>query len=918
MKSKNKILKIIIVLILAITFSTNCLAETINYTIIDEDNSKGTSYWKNIPIVSKELLENEEVTIGGEGGQWPLSMAISNDGKYLFYGTDVGGLYRSTDNGKTWDKSMKNYTASGAADIIVDPNNSNRVIVFGVNGTPQYTTGIYLSEDGGETWKFKQNFMISGYRDVTENMAYDASSFNQDLGYSTTAYVSLIYKKEFSNRTGLELTDTVSDSYTDGKSACTKAGLYKTEDGGNTWNMISNTLYDGIVKVNPLTGVVYVAKEDGLYISKDKGRTFDKINSEYILGLDIVKTGNVVKIYYTTDSGVFYRKNDDENFIQIQSNNFPSMQNRHPQNIKISPVDNNNMIMYVGEDLMKNGVYNIKGDIYYTSDGGVNWTKSKYNAKYNFMRNNLSTMERVPNFVWSVEDKNRVWDFQNDWISSSYNGGKEFRWDANGLNAMLVGGKWHFNLYDSNIIYLSSQDYNGAVTLDGGKTWKYVDLSEKSTTSDKWNSAFIYGGYAADEKTYFGGVSSSWTSTKYLTITHDGGKTHTSYLNNENYALTTGKDNRLVQQRNYSSYQSVKNKNILFCADLRSTDNGYTWSKMVDENGDTAVTGVYTHDSKTGRLFGINDFTGWVMYSDDDGATWQKYNKESINKWQTSPYLETLSYDSKNDKLYVAWGWTQLSVIKNNGNTVTNITENIPKMLQFEGAPTKEQIGLNYSERRIRCVAVDPNNPDIIYAGGGSYTYQGDSSLYRSCDGGKTWKVVSINGTNSIVSTKNGDYGGVEPTSINVKPDTGELWASGNCTGLSKLTPPYIMKQNNIKDSNDSKDNNNQKNNEAKGNSQYNNKNRGTNVKTNSKVRKNSVPDKNEEKQNTILDNNSNIDKVPKTDDTQSKNIKQKQKDKNISSNISPSTGKSNFLIYPIIVFCIISIYSYIKYKRKV
>ena len=354
MKPKNKILKIIIVLILAITFSTNCLAETINYTIIDEDNSKGTSYWKNIPIVSKELLERDEVTIGGEGGQWPLSMAISNDGKYLFYGTDVGGLYRSTDNGKTWDKSMKNYTASGAADIIVDPNNSNRVIVFGVNGTPQYTTGIYLSEDGGETWKFKQNFMISGYRDVTENMAYDASSFNQDLGYSTTAYVSLIYKKEFSNRTRLELTDTVSDSYTDGKSACTKAGLYKTEDGGNTWNMISNTLYDGIVKVNPLTGVVYVAKEDGLYISKDKGTTFDKINSEYILGLDIVKKENNVKIYYTTDSGVFYSENDSENFIKIKSNNFPSMQDRHPQNIKISPVDNNNMIMYVGEDLMIN------------------------------------------------------------------------------------------------------------------------------------------------------------------------------------------------------------------------------------------------------------------------------------------------------------------------------------------------------------------------------------------------------------------------------------------------------------------------------------------------------------------------------------------------------------------------------------
>ena len=882
---KNKIIKVTILIILVAIFATSSLAETTDYTKIDEDNSKGTSYWKNIPIVSKELLETEEVTIGGEGCQWPLSMATSSDGKYLFYGTDVGGLYRSTDNGKTWDKSMKNYTASGASDIIVDPNNSNRVIVFGVNGTPQYTTGIYLSEDGGETWQFKQNFMISGYRDVTENMAYDGTSYNQNLGYSTIAYVSLIYKKEFSNSTGLELTDTISDSYTDGKSACNKAGLYKTEDGGNTWNMISNTLYDGIVKVNPTTGTVYVAKEDGLYVSTDKGTNFDKLNSEYILGLDIIKTENNAKIYYTTDKGVFYSEDDGKTFNQIQSNNFPSMQNRHPQNIKISPVDSNNMIMYFGEELMKNGSYNIKGDIYYTSDGGVNWNKSTYNAKYNFMRNNLSAMERVPNFVWSVTDKNRVWDFQNDWISSSYNGGKEFRWDANGLNAMLVGGKWHFNLYNSDIIYLSSQDYNGAVTLDGGKTWKYVDLSAKSTTSDKWNSAFIYGGYAADEKTYFGGVSSNWTSTKYLTITHDGGKTHTSYLGNEDYALTAGKDNRLLQQRNYSSYQSLKDNNILFCANLRSTDNGYTWSKMVDKNGETAVTGVYTHDSKTGRLFGINDFTGWVMYSDDDGATWQKYNKESLNKWQSSPYVETLSYDSKNDKLYVAWGWTQLSVITDNGSTVTNITENIPKMLQFEGAPTQTQIGSNYCERRIRCVAVDPNNPDIIYAGGGSYTYQGDSSLYRSCDSGKTWKVVSINGTNSIVSTKNGDYGGVEPTCINVKPNTGELWASGNCTGLSKLTPPYTVKQNNSNQGNNGNngDNNNSENNTENGNQEKNNSN----------------------SDNTGSNNVENTNK-----NEENKSIK------DVLSNMLPFAGKKQFIIYAIIISCIISVYFYIKYKR--
>lgn len=209
-------------------------------------------------------------------------------------------------------------------------------------------------------------------------------------------------------------------------------------------------------------------------------------------------------------------------------------------------------------------------------------------------------------------------------------------------------------------------------------------------------------------------------------------------------------------------------------------------------------------------------------------------------------------------------------------------------MLQFEGAPTQAQIGSNYCERRIRCVAVDHNNPDIIYAGGGSYTYQGDSSLYRSCDGGKTWKVVSINGTNSIVSTKNGDYGGVEPTCINVKPDTGELWASGNCTGLSKLTPPYTIKQNNSNQGN----NGNQENGENDDNT--GNKANGENQE----------------------ENNSN------SDNTRSNNVedtKQNEENKNIKdvlSNMLPFAGKKQFIIYAIITSCIISGYFYIKYKK--
>jgi len=792
--SMKKIFAFIIIVFLS--FNTICIAK--DDIEIDENNERGTSYWTNIPIVSQELLDKDEITTGGEGGQWPLCMAISSDEKYLFYGTDVGGIYRSTDKGKTWDKSMKNFTAAGISDIMVDPNNSERIIVFGTNSDPQYTTGIHLSVDGGETWSFQQNFMVGAHREVLDNLDFDSSSYNKDLGYTTIAYVSLVYEKDYLSKNFLEKTNVISDDYTDGKSQCKKAGLYKTEDGGYTWNMVNNEMYDGIVKVNPITGTVYIAREDGLFQSYNQGKTFVKIISEEVTSLEIVKSNNIAKIYYTTQDGVFYKENDRDAFTKIKSDNFPVKEKMYPQSFNVSPVNNNNMIMFVGEEMEKDNKYNIKGNIYYSSDAGKTWNISKYDESYNFL---YYYMERVPNFIWSTTQENKIWTFQNDWVSSSSNGGETFRWDSNGICGILIGGKWHFNIYNSDIIYLGSQDYNGVVTLDGGKTWKRIDLYtyDNEYGRSNWpNNGFIYGGYAADELTYFGGAAKSWYDTRYLTITHDGGKTHTCYIGYKEYALSGGKNNRLQDQATTSSYQSAKNPKILFCGDLRSTDGGYNWERMVNENGNVEVTGVYTHDPKTGRLFGINDYIGWVMYSDDDGETWQRYNKESLNKYDEAPYLEELSYDSKNDKLYVAWGWAQLSVIEDNGNKVTEISNTIPQMLQFEGAPTREQIGSRYCARRIRTVSVDPNNPDIIYVGGSCYTYRGDSSIYRSCDGGKTWKVVSINASNSIVSTENGDYGGVEPVCINVKPDTGDLWSTGSCTGLSKLTPPYISKTEDI------------------------------------------------------------------------------------------------------------------------
>lgn len=96
------------------------------------------------------------------------------------------------------------------------------------------------------------------------------------------------------------------------------------------------------------------------------------------------------------------------------------------------------------------------------------------------------------------------------------------------------------------------------------------------------------------------------------------------------------------------------------------------------------------------------------------------------------------------------------------------------------------------SVRRLTTVAVDTSHPEIIYVGGANYKYRSDASLYRSCDGGKTFYVINANKTDSIVE---GIEGGAEPLCIRVNPKDGCLWVAGNCLGFSKITPPYETKE---------------------------------------------------------------------------------------------------------------------------
>ncbi|MEO9869636.1 WD40/YVTN/BNR-like repeat-containing protein [Ekhidna sp.] len=71
------------------------------------------------------------------------------------------GVYRTTDGGKTWSRILFNNIRTGAADLIMDPENPNKLIAamwehkrdpwFFNSGGPG--SGIFITHDGGDTWE---------------------------------------------------------------------------------------------------------------------------------------------------------------------------------------------------------------------------------------------------------------------------------------------------------------------------------------------------------------------------------------------------------------------------------------------------------------------------------------------------------------------------------------------------------------------------------------------------------------------------------------------------------------------------------------------------------------------------------------------------------------------------------------------
>ena len=653
---------------------------------------------------------------GGEGTQWPRGPIVVSpaDPNFLLLPIDVGGLYRSLDGGKNWQSAMVGWDARGANTFAIDPKNANHVLGIGTNSMnwdPHWgpsPMGLYRSTDKAGSWThvLALNGAFNGA------VAFDAGSYNVAKGFCTRAYY---------------LAD--------------NAGLFRSDDGGATWKSVHNKItttpgrdwtqgggFTSMLKIGQV-GEIYVAGNDGLFRSDDRGQTFNRLRPSEIDGLALASNGS---LYLSNADGVSVSTDGGKTF-QLLPNKGLAREAKMPLvGLAVSPADPKRLLCWATGT-------NFRWPRYVSQDGGATWQTITTDNKLSDMPVN----GRQGYMTWHPQDPNIAWGIGGDWATKSTDGGKTFRWSNNGYNGIMLGGLFNFSAHDPSTIFLGFQDYNGAFTTDGGRTWNYRNISGLGWGGQE------YGAHAVDKTVMWSGdAGNSWYGPRHLRLSRDGGNT---------WAFVNGPDGKpLVFAGPDVSESDPTDAAILFASNLRSQDNGQTWQPM------SGCDGVFITGPVTKALYGKKGNA--VVRSTDHGLTWQKMT-------DVEGGFSDLAVDEKTNTLYVA-SQDKLKAW-HDGAWATIDTP-------------KDQFG----NSRVWTVATDPQQPSIIYVGGPRNTYATHATVCRSMDGGLNWENLTVNVPLSGKSSAGAGAGPHEVSAIRVNPVTRWAWVNGQCYGMWKIAPP--------------------------------------------------------------------------------------------------------------------------------
>ncbi|MGE5813796.1 MAG: VPS10 domain-containing protein, partial [Acidobacteriota bacterium] len=345
------------------------------------------------------------------------------------------GIYRSTDGGDTWS-NMGLKESERIVKIIVDPKDSNTVFacVPGKLWSDSTERGVYKTADGGKTWV---KVLAGG------NASTGCSMISMDPSDSKTLFAGMwdFRRKGWTFRSG-----------GDGPESPSASGLFKSTDGGATWNELTSERTKGLppkpwgrvaVTVAPSNAkVVYalieaVPPHNALYRSSDGGLTWEMRDRSqnmiwrpfYFANL-IVDPKNENRIY-KPDLSLIVSNDGGASFSNISGGAHGDF-----HDVWVDAANSDHVI--TGDD----------GGLWYSYDAGNRWWKAENLPVSQFYHVSLD-MDRPYNVYGGLQDN-------SSWVGASeYPGGiTNSQWE----NMFGGDGFWMFvDPSDPDYIYAEAQ-----------------------------------------------------------------------------------------------------------------------------------------------------------------------------------------------------------------------------------------------------------------------------------------------------------------------------------------------------------------------------------------------------------------------------------------------------------------------------
>lgn len=537
-------------------------------------------------------------------------------------------------------------------------------------------------------------------------------------------------------------------------------GVFKSTDFGQNWVPIfdkQSSLSIGSVVLDPLIdSVVYVGTGEpntgggsitydgnGIYKSSNGGRTWKSLglNNVGTIGKIAISKANT-NVIYVAAVGNIYQKSVNKGLYKSVNGGLSWTKvlylsdSTSVNDVVVSPLNANVVYATTWERISRPGarVYGgITSNLHKSSDGGLTWTKLLADDA-NRGKITIDMPPTNPNLLYiSIANKNGTFN-----TMQKYNG-TSFQTIRTGIVA-LTSYTWWFggvicHPLDSNIVYFA--DFDMFRTVNGGLSWSkvapamHVDQHSVAVSALSPNKVIVGND---------GGVYTSTNSLSAITLSKISNAQvydFDVYKSDEKYLSAGFQDNSFART---------------------STQVADTWQPFGGGDGVQirvhGVTRAETYSSQYGGLFmtstgiGVTDRKGWKcpirldpvkpsiryfgtnkLYKFDTSANrWNAISGDLTNGSGTGAY-GTISAvgiaPSNNQYIYTGSDDGRAFVTKNGGSTWTDISTGLPGFW-------------------CTFVRVDRTNPEIAYIGFSGYRYGfTDAHIYRTSNGGATWKRIS-------------------------------------------------------------------------------------------------------------------------------------------------------------------------------